>query len=60
MLKERRNWITKYKDDHAGKVPEDLTDFKNRFEDKNISAEEEAARKAAEEEEKLAAKKKKE
>jgi len=31
MLKERREWINKYKEDHAGKIPEDLTDFKNRF-----------------------------
>lgn len=32
MSEDRRKWIQEYKANHAGKVPDDLTDFYKRFE----------------------------
>lgn len=58
MLKERRDWITDYRKNNLGKIPDDLEAFHNRFKvETPLSPEEQAAKDAAEEEE--AAKKKK-
>lgn len=58
MLKERRDWITTYRKNNLGKIPDDLEAFHNRFKvETPLSPEEQAAKDAAEEEE--AAKKKK-
>ena len=60
MLKERREWINKYKEDHQGKIPEDLTEFKNRFDvETPLSPDEEAAKKGEEKEDKAGKKKEK-
>ena len=47
MIKERREWVNQYKENHNGKIPDDLADFKNRFNvETPLSPEEEAAAKA--------------
>ena len=58
MIKERREWVNQFREGHNGKIPDDLEEFKNRFNvEAPLSPEEEAAKKAEEEE--AASKKKK-
>ena len=58
MLKERREWINKYKEDHHGKIPEDLTEFKNRFDvETPTSPDEEGAKKGDDGDDKASKKK---
>lgn len=60
MLKERRDFIRDYRAMHAGKPPDDLVDFYNRFNvETPLSPEEEEARRLQEEEEAKNKKKKK-
>lgn len=60
MLKDRRDWVQDVRAQKAGKVPEDLKDFYNRFNvDAPLSPEEEEAKRLEEEEAAKAKKKKK-
>ena len=51
MLKERRDWITNFKENNNNKIPDDIKPFHDRFKVEDaLSPEEEEAKKAAEEE----------
>ena len=51
MIKERREWVNQFKETHNGKIPDDLAEFKNRFDvETPLSPEDEAAKKAEEDE----------
>jgi hypothetical protein len=59
MLKERRDWITEYRQSHMNKIPDDIKPFYDRFNvEAPLSPEEEEAKRLAEEEEKGKKKKK--
>lgn len=59
MLKERRDWINEYRQNHMNKIPDDIKPFYDRFNvEAPLSPEEEEAKRLAEEEEKGKKKKK--
>ena len=59
MLKERRDWINEYRQNHMNKIPDDIKPFYDRFNvEAPLSPEDEEAKRLAEEEEKGKKKKK--
>lgn len=59
MLKERRDWITEWRENHMNKIPDEIKPFYDRFNvEAPLSPEEEEAKRLAEEEEKGKKKKK--
>jgi len=46
MIAERREWVNQYKESHNGKIPDDLAEFKNRFDvETPLSPDEEGGKK---------------
>jgi len=59
MLKDRRDWINEYRQNHMGKIPDEIKPFYDRFNvEAPLSPEEEEAKRLADEEEKGKKKKK--